>query len=42
MGRLYLQRSLPSPGDITAKRGHKPVTFVAVDDDWIALRFKKV
>lgn len=29
-------------GEITAERGYKPVAFVAVDDTWTALRFKKV
>ena len=29
-------------GDITSERGYKPVAFVAVDDGWTALRFKKV
>jgi hypothetical protein len=28
-------------GEITAEKGYKPVAFVAVDDDWTALRFKK-
>ena len=28
-------------GDITSERGYKPVAFVAVDDDWTALRFKR-
>jgi hypothetical protein len=29
-------------GEITAERGYKPVSFVAVDDVWTALRFKRV
>jgi hypothetical protein len=29
-------------GDITSQRGYKPVAFVAIDDTWTALRFKKV
>ena len=29
-------------GEITAEKGYKPVAFVAVDDMWTALRFKKV
>jgi hypothetical protein len=29
-------------GEITAEKGYKPVQFVAVDDTWTALRFKKV
>jgi hypothetical protein len=29
-------------GDITSERGYKPVAFVAVDETWTALRFKKV
>jgi hypothetical protein len=29
-------------GDITAEKGYKAVAFVAVDDVWTALRFKKV
>jgi len=28
-------------GDVTAEKGYKPVSFVAVDEDWTALRFKK-
>ena len=28
-------------GEITAEKGYKPVAFVAVDDDWTALRFKR-
>lgn len=28
-------------GDITSERGYKPVAFVAVDDNWTALRFKR-
>lgn len=28
-------------GEITAEKGYKPVAFVAVDDAWTALRFKK-
>lgn len=29
-------------GDITSERGYRPVAFVAVDDTFTALRFKKV
>jgi hypothetical protein len=29
-------------GEITSETGYKPVAFVAVDDTWTALRFKKV
>lgn len=29
-------------GEITSVTGYKPVAFVAVDDVWTALRFKKV
>jgi len=29
-------------GDITSERGYKPVAFVAVDESWTALRFKRV
>jgi hypothetical protein len=29
-------------GDVTAERGYKPVAFVAVDEGWTALRFKKL
>ncbi|HET9781040.1 MAG TPA: hypothetical protein VFR33_04605 [Candidatus Dormibacteraeota bacterium] len=29
-------------GEITSVTGYKPVAFVAVDDTWTALRFKKV
>lgn len=29
-------------GEITAEKGYKPVQFVAVDETWTALRFKKV
>jgi|SRR5215831_15868080 len=29
-------------GEITSERGYKPVAFVAVDDLWTALRFKKL
>ena len=28
-------------GDITSERGFKPVAFVAVDEHWTALRFKR-
>ena len=28
-------------GDITSERGYKPVAFVAIDEDWTALRFKR-
>jgi hypothetical protein len=28
-------------GEITAEKGYKPVAFVAVDEEWTALRFKK-
>jgi hypothetical protein len=29
-------------GEITAEKGYKPIAFVAVDETWTALRFKKV
>ncbi len=29
-------------GEITSETGHKPVAFIAVDDNWTALRFKRV
>ena len=29
-------------GEITSVTGYKPVAFVAVDDNWTALRFKRV
>ena len=29
-------------GEITSEKGYKPVSFVAVDDNWTALRFKRV
>jgi hypothetical protein len=29
-------------GDLTAQRGYKPVAFVAVDENWTAMRFKRV
>lgn len=29
-------------GDVTSVTGYRPVSFVAVDDTWTALRFKKV
>lgn len=29
-------------GEITSETGYKPVSFVAVDDNWTALRFKRV
>ena len=29
-------------GEITSEKGYKPVAFVAVDDVWTALRFKRV
>jgi hypothetical protein len=29
-------------GDVTSVKGYKPVSFVAVDDTWTALRFKRV
>lgn len=29
-------------GEITGEKGYKPVSFVAVDDTWTALRFKRV
>ena len=29
-------------GEITSETGYKPVAFVAVDDTWTALRFKRV
>jgi len=28
-------------GDVTSAKGYRPVSFVAVDDTWTALRFKK-
>jgi hypothetical protein len=36
----WLQRDVL--GEITSERGYKPVAFVAVDETWTALRFKKV
>lgn len=29
-------------GEVTSVTGYKPVSFIAVDDTWTALRFKKV
>ncbi len=29
-------------GEITAETGYQPVAFVKIDDDWTALRFKRV
>jgi hypothetical protein len=29
-------------GEITAETGYKPVAFVKIDDDWTALRFKRI
>lgn len=29
-------------GEITSERGYKPVAFVAIDEYWTALRFKRV
>lgn len=29
-------------GEITSEHGYRPVSFVAVDDNWTALRFKRV
>lgn len=29
-------------GEITSETGYKPVAFVAIDDNWTALRFKRV
>jgi len=29
-------------GEITSEKGFKPVAFVAIDDNWTALRFKRV
>jgi hypothetical protein len=29
-------------GEITSEIGYKPVAFVAIDDTWTALRFKRV
>ena len=29
-------------GEITSETGYKPVAFVAIDDFWTALRFKRV
>jgi hypothetical protein len=28
-------------GDVTSVKGYKPVSFIAVDDTWTALRFKR-
>ena len=37
---LWVQRDVL--GDITSETGYKPVSFVALDDYWTALRFKRV
>ena len=37
---LWVQRDVL--GEITSVIGYKPVAFVAVDETWTALRFKKV
>jgi hypothetical protein len=29
-------------GEVTSVKGYKPVSFVAVDDTWTALRFKRI
>ncbi len=29
-------------GEITSETGYKPVAFIAMDDTWTALRFKRV
>jgi hypothetical protein len=29
-------------GELSAETGYKPVAFVALDDHWTALRFKRV
>jgi hypothetical protein len=29
-------------GDVTSVKGYRPVSFVAVDDTWTALRFKRL
>ena len=29
-------------GEVTSERGYKPVAFVAIGDNWTALRFKRV
>lgn len=34
-----MQRDVP--GEVTAETGYKPVAFVAIDDRWTALRFKR-
>jgi hypothetical protein len=37
---LWMQRDVL--GEITSETGYKPVAFVAVDETWTALRFKRV
>ena len=37
---LWVQRDVL--GEITSETGYKPVSFVAIDDNWTALRFKRV
>jgi len=37
---LWVQRDVL--GEITGEKGYKPAAFVAVDETWTALRFKKV
>lgn len=37
---LWVQRDVL--GEITSVTGYKPVSFVAIDGDWTALRFKRV
>jgi hypothetical protein len=29
-------------GEVTSESGYKPVAFVAIDDHWTALRFKRI
>jgi hypothetical protein len=29
-------------GEITAETGYKPVAFLKIDDNWTALRFKRI
>ena len=41
--RLDLRETLEEEGyEITAETGYKAVSFVAIDDHWTALRFKRV
>ena len=37
---MWVQRDVL--GEITSETGYKPVAFVAVDETWTALRFKRV